>query len=131
VVQPPARYRVAVTAHPREAHFDLDGDPLGTGRIEEELPADGAAHTLTVTASGFVPARLSFRDHPPPEDVTLEPVVAAPAQTVQSIEVPAHMSRSHGHAHAHDAEHQQPRGTLPSKPAGPTRTENNAPIIDD
>ena len=73
----PARYRVAVIAHPREARFDLDGSALGTGRIDEELAADGAAHILTVSAAGFVPARLTFRDHPPADEVTLEPVAAA------------------------------------------------------
>jgi serine/threonine-protein kinase len=129
--QPPARYRVAVTAHPREAHFDLDGNPLGTGRIDEELPADGAAHTLTVTAAGFVPSRLTFRDRPPAENVTLEPVVAAPAKTDQPTEVLTHALKSNRHAHEHDGAHQQPHATTPSKSAGPIRTENNAAIIDD
>jgi serine/threonine-protein kinase len=129
--QAPARYRVAVTAHPREAHFDLDGNPLGTGRIEEELATDGTEHTLTVTASGFVPARLTFRDRPPPEDVTLEPAPVAP-RAAETEAAAARPSRSTPRAHEHGADHQKPHAsTTSSKPAGPARTENNAAIIDD
>jgi serine/threonine-protein kinase len=127
----PARYRVAVTAHPRQAHFDLDGSALGTGRIDEELAADGAAHILTVTAPGFVPTRLTFRDHPPAEDVTLEPVPPptpppAEASTASAAHSPRPTARPHGHA----SEHAKPAVTTP-RPSGPTRTGNNAPIIDD
>jgi len=123
-----------VTAHPREAHFDLDGKPLGTGRIDEELPADGDAHTLTVTASGFVPARLTFRDRPPPEEVTLEPVMAPPATAVEATAVPVRSPHPGAHAHAHGGDHAanpHPDATTAAKPAGPRRTENNAAIIDD
>ncbi len=127
----PARYRVAVIAHPREARFELDGNPLGTGRIDEELPADGSGHTLTVSASGFVPARLTFRDHPPAGEVTLEPLAAAtPKPAGASTTARAHAPRPSPHAHGHGAEHAKPAATT-ARPAGPTRTENNAPIIDD
>ena len=129
--QAPPRYRVAVTAHPREAHFDLDGNPLGSGRIDEDVAADGAAHILTVTAPGFVPARLTFRDHPPAEEVTLEPVaVAAPKPAEASTTSPAHSLRPTAHAHGHAADHAKPAATT-ARPAGPARTENNAAIIDD
>ena len=128
----PLRYRVAVTAHPREAHFELDGSPLGTGRIDEELAADGAAHILTVTAPGFVPARLTFRDRPPADEVTLEPVAATPAKPVEATNVPAHTSKLSRHAHDRPRRRsRQPHAATPSRPAGPIRTENNAAIIDD
>ena len=61
----PARYRVDVTANPRSAEFELDGKPVGKGQISETLVADGAEHTLTVTAFGFVPTKLRFRDKAP------------------------------------------------------------------
>ena len=130
----PPRYRVAVTAHPREAHFDLDGSPLGTGRIDEELAADGAAHILTVSAPGFVPTRLTFRDHPPADEVTLEAVAAAAPGPAEALNVPGHTSKSNRpHAHDRNDAHQQPHAPTPtpSRPAGPIRTENNAAIIDD
>jgi len=124
----PARYRVAVTAHPSEAHFDLDGSPLGTGRIDEELAADGAAHILTVTAPGFVPARLTFRDRAPVDDVTLEPIPTAP----KPAEPSASSRSSRATRHAHASEHRPPHAPAAiAKPGGPTRTENNAAIIDD
>jgi eukaryotic-like serine/threonine-protein kinase len=132
VAQPPARYRVAVTAHPREAHFDLDGNPLGTGRIDEQLAADGTEHTLTVTASGFVPARLTFRDLPPAENVTLDPAPPATPKAAEMVTSPARPSKSTPRAHAHGGDHQKSHPPTTSiKPAGPTRTENNAAIIDD
>ena len=128
----PPRYRVAVTAHPREAHFDLDGAPLGTGRIDEELAADGAAHILTVTAPGFVPVRLTFRDHPPAQEVTLDPAPTATPKTAGAspTTAPSHSPRPTAHAHSHGSDHGKPAVTT-ARPAGPTRTENNAAIIDD
>ena len=108
----PPEYRVAVTAHPRQAHFDLDGNSLGTGRIDEELAADGAAHILTVTAPGFVPARLTFRDHPPAEEVTLEPAPTAPPPKADeaSTTTSAHSPRSTARQHGHGTEHAKPAG---------------------
>jgi eukaryotic-like serine/threonine-protein kinase len=75
---PPARYRVAVQASPASARFDLDGRSVATGHLVEELAADGTEHTLVVAAPGFAPAKLVFRDRPPPEKVTLEPTAPPP-----------------------------------------------------
>jgi hypothetical protein len=127
----PARYRVAVTAHPREAHFELDGNPLGTGRIDEELAADGAAHILTVSASGYVPARLTFRDHPPAEEVTLEAAQPVTPKAAEAEAAPARRSKPAPRAREHGGDHPKAPPAASSKPAGPARTENNAAIIDD
>ena len=132
----PARYHVSVTARPRGAQFDLDGKNVGTGTLDEDLAADGTEHALIVTATGFVPARLTFRDRPPPEQVTLEAVAAAPAKAVEPTAVtvePARSPHASAHAHAHGSEHvakPHPAATA-AWPAGPKRTENNAAIIDD
>jgi len=75
----PPRFHVAVTAFPNSAGLELDGKPVGVGQFDQELPADGAEHTLKISAPGFMTASLSFRDHPPPSAVTLEP--AAPGTT--------------------------------------------------
>jgi serine/threonine-protein kinase len=134
----PARYRVVVIAHPPEAKLDLDGKPVGNSRIDEELDANGAAHTLTVTAPGFVPARLTFRDRPPPEEVTLQSAQPVTPKATEAEIAPARPSSSTPRAQEHGGNHQRPHGskiptTFPAarKPAGPARTENNAPIIDD
>jgi serine/threonine-protein kinase len=131
--KPPARYRVQVAAQPRAAAFELDGTRLGTGRIDEELPLDGSEHTLVVSATGFVPARLTFRDRAPADSVTLEPIptAAKPVETTASAPAtarPSHAAAPHAHAHEHPSPH-PPAAT--GKPSGPARTENNAAIIDD
>ena len=128
----PARFRVTVTAHPREARFELDGTPLGAGRIDEQLSADGVEHTLTVSASGFAPARLTFRDHPPAEEVTLEPAPPATPKAAEIEQVSTRPGRSASRAHEQRGDHQKPHApATAARPAGPIRTENNAAIIDD
>jgi serine/threonine protein kinase len=132
----PARYHVTVSARPREAQFDLDGKSVGTGTLDQDLAADGTEHALIVTAAGFVPARLTFRDSPPPERVTLEPVAVVPVKPVEATAgtaVPAPSAHASAHAHPHGGEHAaktHPAATA-AKPDGPRRTENNAAIIDD
>jgi eukaryotic-like serine/threonine-protein kinase len=126
----PARYRVSVIVNPVGAHIDLDGKSIGTGRIAEELAVDGSDHTLTISAPGFVPTRLTFRDHPPPEDVTLEPVAAAEvkpsAGRVRTVQVAPGEQE-------HDARHRTAAKRVRS---APVRSENGAsingaPIIDE
>jgi hypothetical protein len=129
--KPPARYRVSVAAQPRAAAFDLDGTTLGTGRIDEELPLDGAEHTLVVSAPGFVSARITFRDRAPAGDVTLERVPAPPQsdQAANGGDHPVRPAPGH-HAHAGAARHDKAPPTV--KPAGAIRsTANGAAIIDD
>jgi hypothetical protein len=130
----PARYRVSVAALPRAAAFELDGTRLGTGRIDEDLPLDGSEHTLVVSATGFVPARLTFRNRPPAEEVKLEPL-PAPSKNDEAANDGDHPTRSAPGHHAHaTAHHDKPQPAPPpaAKPAGSLRrTENNAAIIDD
>jgi serine/threonine-protein kinase len=135
---PPARYRVAVAAQPRAAAFDLDGTRLGTGRIDEELPLDGTEHTLVVSATGFVPARISFRDRAPSSDVTLERLPAPPQndEAATGSDHAAHAAPGHHASHAAAVHHDKPAAAAPAapaavKPAGVRRTENGAAIIDD
>jgi hypothetical protein len=77
-----------MTAVPDSARIELDGKAVGVGRAEEELPADGTEHTLRIWAPGFRTASMSFRDHPPPDRVTLEPA-APPASRRKSPGSPA------------------------------------------
>jgi tRNA A-37 threonylcarbamoyl transferase component Bud32 len=127
----PARYHVSVRTRPASATLRLDGKEVGAGSYAGDLPADGVAHTLDVTAASYVPARLGFRDSPPPEEVTLRPLPVAiekpPAP--EAAETP---SRSRPpRAHPRPVERPlPPEGPAPARTA-PVRTENNAPIIDD
>ena len=130
----PARYHLSVAATPRAAAFELDGTRLGTGRIDEELPLDGTEHTLVVSAAGFVPANITFRDRAPDEAVTLDPL-PSPPKAVEIPTSPDRPSRSAPVHHAHaGATHDKPAAALPAA-AKPTpsvhRTENGAAIIDD
>jgi serine/threonine-protein kinase len=134
--KPLARYRVTVAATPRAAAFELDGTRMGTGRIDEELSLDGSEHTLVVSAAGFAPARITFRDRAPAEDVTLDPLPSPPkaVETPTGTDRPSRSAPSH-HAHAVTA-HEKPATTAPPAPAKPTtpsvrRTENGAAIIDE
>ena len=123
-----ARYRVDVTANPRNAELELDGNSVGTGRFDKMLIVDGAEHTLTVTAFGFAPAKLKFRDRPPPEEVSLEP--AAPAQAVKpplrAIRSAKVSEREHMHEGVRRANGSP---SVPAAPA-PSRAANNAAIIE-
>jgi len=66
------RFRVRTSAEPATARFELDGEHVGTGSLDLELPADGRSHRLLVTAAGHEPKRLIFSDaSPPPARITL------------------------------------------------------------
>ncbi|MEC7522884.1 MAG: serine/threonine-protein kinase [Myxococcota bacterium] len=69
-----ATYPVSVTTSPVEAEILLDGELVGTGAFDRELPEDGARHTLVVRAAAHRPFETTFTDAPPPRLVTLEPL---------------------------------------------------------
>jgi len=123
----PARYRVAVAAVPATAHLELDGRTVKVGRIDEELAVDGVEHALTVTAPGFTAATLKFRDRPPTDQVTLQPVAAvekpAPAAAPEVTE--ARPARPNSRPHDRK-KHAVSPGASPAS----TRGANNAAIIE-
>ena len=140
----PPRYHVATASRPPQADFELDGRFVGTGSYTGDLPADGVEHTLKVSAAGYLPATLNFRDRPPPEEVRLQvrPPVERPAPAADHPDNPPNLAsapsrpqRPSAHAHGHaSAPMDQPVGPAPpaaKPPSGPIRTENNAAIIDD
>jgi eukaryotic-like serine/threonine-protein kinase len=135
----PPRYHVSVASRPPEAEFELDGKLVGSGSYAGDLAADGVAHTLKVSAAGYLPATLNFRDRPPPEEVTLQvrPAPAErPAPPAVEASAPVHTPRPAGHGHGHtpvaqEPEPARPAAPAPKPPAGPIRTENNAAIIED
>jgi serine/threonine-protein kinase len=74
----PAAYRVVLRADPSDAQIELDGAPVGKGSFIGELARDGTRHTATVSAPGFVPQTLVFRDEAPPSSVALAPMPTTP-----------------------------------------------------
>jgi hypothetical protein len=131
--KPPARYRLDVTVSLGSAHLDLDGQTVGTGSIDRELARDGAEHTLVIAAPGFQPARFTFRDRPPPQDVTLEPIAAgarkADPSPVATTGRPKSSPHEHERPHAHGSGHPEPA----TSPVGGTHhgsPQNGAPILD-
>ena len=119
----PATFRVATTVTPATAHLELDGAPVGAGSLERTLPVDGAPHALRVSAPGFVPQTLSFRDSAPPATIALapEPPSTPPEPVTEPEPEPR---RRHGSRHH--------RGSQPDE-AAPTshrRTVNGAPILE-
>ncbi len=90
-------YRVVLRTEPPSAQVELDGTHVGAGRLEREFVRDGSAHHVRVSADGFTPQTMSFRDAPPPERVVLTPIetprpprAQAPSESsgAQSTETP-------------------------------------------
>ena len=119
-VAAPRKYQVAVTVTPPEAVVTLDDVPAGRGKIERELDADGKAHTLRVTASGYETHVLTFVDAPPPPNITLKRV----GSSGSSARRPSRPATSSSSAPGTSS----PATTSPPGPA--TRVgANQAPII--
>jgi serine/threonine-protein kinase len=82
-------YRATVTVSPSNATITVDDAPAGTGSMDSEFAANGATHSLHVSAPGYEPFTVSFRDAPPPPRVELRPV----AQTGAAIAAPTAAAR--------------------------------------
>jgi serine/threonine-protein kinase len=123
-------FKVSVNASPDTAKIELDGSAVGTGSFERELPRDGKRHTMTVSADGFVPQTLVFRDEPPPSSVALaavpKPATEPSAPTLADRPAPASVRRKVGTpGRVEAAPPTDTRQSLPA-PAG-RRTDNIDP----
>jgi hypothetical protein len=67
----PAIYRIEVTTDPEDAQLELDGVKVGTGSLTLDLPRDGTAHLLRVSAENHEPREVIFTDRPPPGRIAL------------------------------------------------------------
>jgi hypothetical protein len=82
-------FDVDVKAAPGNASIVIDGSTVATGQFIRRYRIDGVEHELRVSAPGWAPATVKFRDASPPNVVRLEPApaelqasaVAAPART--------------------------------------------------
>jgi eukaryotic-like serine/threonine-protein kinase len=121
----PSTYHVALRATPPTARLRLDGETAQTAPFARELLIDGKPHSIVVEADGFEPVTLSFRDAPPPDEITLkalpppEPPPTATAKPTHALAKPP-----------------PPRVTAPPPPAStpppkatPPTSTNDSPII--
>ncbi len=66
-----AHYTVALRVLPRSASIEVDGRLVGTGAWSERLARDGAAHTVRMSAPGYIDHVVRFCDASPPAVITL------------------------------------------------------------
>jgi hypothetical protein len=113
---PPSSFEVSLRVQPASARVEFDGKEVGAGRFATQLPVDGATHVVRLTAPGFEPMALTFRDAPPPAEVELVPT---PAE--RAIEPPARAELPPSTPHA-------PARILPgTRVPGPLPTTVKAP----
>jgi hypothetical protein len=124
----PARYRVKVDALPAVAHLELDGRTVKVGHIDEELAVDGVEHSLIVTAPGFTATTLKFRDRPPVEQVTLQPIAAEKPASAPAAAPEAAAARP-ARPNARPQDRKKPAAASGAASAAP-RGANNAAIIE-
>ncbi len=70
----PAIYRIEVRTDPEDAEIELDGVKVGTGSLTLDLPRNGTAHLLRVSAPEHETREFTFNDQPPPEHIALDRV---------------------------------------------------------
>ena len=119
----PRSYAASVVVEPPTARIELDGAVAGQGRFERTFPVDGADHTLVISAEGFEPRTVSFRDAPPPPRITL---VARPpeVQPKPATAKPAPRARRERATRKESAP--APAGSR----AAPSQNPDDAPIVD-
>jgi serine/threonine-protein kinase len=69
---PTTTYVVEIHAEPASAVIELDGTAVARGSFARALPLDGNNHVLVISADGFKPRVITFRDEPPAKEVALE-----------------------------------------------------------
>ncbi len=131
----PTTFRVDVEADPTGAVLELDGVAAGTGRLHRELARDGHVHRLTARFPGYESTAVEFVDRSPAPRLTLTPAPppaapGAPAQAEKTTERHASPTRRSKSASRSPAAPSAPASpALPRAPA-PTKSANNAPVLD-
>ena len=72
--EPTVIYRIEVSTDPENAELELDGVKVGTGSLTLDLPRNGTAHLIRVSAPEHKTRELTFTDQPPPEHIALDRV---------------------------------------------------------
>ncbi len=131
----PTTFHVAVHTSPATAHVRFDGEEASAAPFIRDLPLDGQPHMLVVEAEGYEPRETTFRDAPPPPELTLRPRWQ-PAPTASTPPVPSSPPpppevgsprREPRPRPAIAAQTSTP--AVPSATAAPPKTTNDAPIL--
>jgi serine/threonine protein kinase len=80
---PAATFHVQIATEPRTATIELDGRRVATGSFDDDLPADGAAHTAVARAPGYEEVSVRFTDHAPPPRLLTLSAAPPPARAVR------------------------------------------------
>ena len=73
-------YAIDLAVTPATASIELDGAPVGTGRLVQTMTKDGRVHRLNISAPGFETVRTEFDDvRAPPTTLALRPLPSAPS----------------------------------------------------
>jgi serine/threonine-protein kinase len=67
---------VEIKAEPASAGIELDGTTVAHGSFAREFPKDGSNHVIVISADGYKPRVVTFRDAAPVKSVALERLVA-------------------------------------------------------
>jgi len=105
---------------PPTARIALDGAASGAGRFERTFTADGATHTLVISADGFESHTVSFRDAPPPAHIAL---VAHAPKVIPPPPAPPRPPRARRERAPRDT-------TTPAKTRAPAANPDDAPVIE-
>jgi len=87
---PPAArtYEIDVTVKPPRAEIELDGRPVGKGRLVRRLPAEGKGHVLRVSLDGFIDRTVEFDENVfPPANIVLRPQPARPGRPARPARI--------------------------------------------
>jgi serine/threonine-protein kinase len=75
-------YAIDLAVTPATATIELDGAPVGSGRLVQTMTKDGRVHRLAISAPGYETVRTEFDDvRPPPTTLVLRPLPSAPSST--------------------------------------------------
>ncbi|MFO0694807.1 MAG: serine/threonine-protein kinase [Polyangiales bacterium] len=95
----PTELRLTLGVRPADALVELDGVVVGRGRVDRPVPRDGREHLLAISAPGYEPRSIVFRDAPPtqafvelrplPPAAAPPPVAAPPSEVAPAEASPA------------------------------------------
>ena len=115
----PSVFTLRVTGLPAEAQFTLDGEAAGSGTLVRQLPKDGKAHVLELSAAGFETKRVTFTDANAPSEVVLSalPAIEEQKQEAKGAEqLVRGAEEPKSDKHSAKAEKRVPKAAVPRRP---------------
>ena len=133
----PSVFTLRVTGTPAAAQFTLDGEAAGSGTLVRQLPKDGKAHVLELSASGYESKRVTFTDADAPSEVVLQalPVVGEPKGEPAAVRpAAAVVQEPKGDKRANASSKRAPKpatstATTPATPRPALTGSNDSPVL--